>query len=217
MKTWTNEEAELLKVNYATATNEKLAELFPNKTPLAIYKKAYKMGMRKSPEVEFKNRSNAKKGEKGSNWNGGRGKTAQGYRTVLLPDHHRADSGGYVMEHILVFEQATGIAVPAGCCIHHLNGIKDDNRIENLCMMTHSAHTKMHNTGRKHSNHTKHLISEKAKKRFADERNHPSYKNIDGQKMLDMRNSGESIKSICEKFGISKNTYYRKVGKKHGT
>ena len=53
------------------------------------------------------------------------------------------------MEHILIFEKETGVKVPNNCCIHHLNGIKTDNRIENLCMMLHSAHTTFHNTGRK--------------------------------------------------------------------
>ena len=164
MKTWTDEETEVLKANYNTVSNERLLELIPNKTPLAIYKKAYKMGMRKSPEVEFLNRSKAKSGERNSNWNGGRGKTTKGYRTVRLPEHHRADSNGYVLEHILVFEQATGITVPEGCCVHHLNGIKDDNRIENLCMMTHSAHTAMHHIGTKRSAETRRKISDRRMK-----------------------------------------------------
>lgn len=213
MKTWTPEETKLLISNYGTATNERLAELFPDKTPYAIYKKAYKLGMRKSPEVEWQNRSNARKGEKSSSWNGGIKKTAKGYRMVLRPGHHRADRNGYVMEHILVFEQATGIIVPDNCCIHHLNGVKSDNRIENLCMMTRNAHTVFHHTGQKRSEQTKRLLSDKARERFSDERNHPAYKDIDAQEMIDMRNNGHTVKHICEVFGIDKKTYYRKVGK----
>ena len=38
--------------------------------------------------------------------------------------------------------------------------IKTDNRIENLCMMLHSAHTTFHNTGRKVSMETRKKISE---------------------------------------------------------
>jgi hypothetical protein len=62
------------------------------------------------------------------------------------------------MEHIVVFEEATGIRVPDNCCVHHLNGDKSDNRIENLCMMQHSAHTVFHHTGAKRSEKTKNNI-----------------------------------------------------------
>lgn len=138
--------------------------------------------------------------------------TNKGYQLVHLPGHPRADGEGRVMEHIVVFEQATGITVPEGCCIHHLNGNKRDNRIENLCMMTHKAHTAFHNSGRVLSADTKQLLSERAKARFADERNHPSFKDVDVQRMIDMRNNGETVKHICDVFSITKTTYYRKVG-----
>lgn len=149
MKSWTDEEIAILKQNYNKTSNEALSVLLPNKTASAIYKKAYKMGLRKTKEISFLNRSIARKGEKGSNWKGGISRNAKGYKRVKMPEHHRADRKGYVLEHILVFEKETGIQVPDGCCIHHLNGIKDDNRIENLCLMTHSAHTTFHNTGAK--------------------------------------------------------------------
>ena len=107
-------------------------KLFPNKSELAVYKKAYSLGIRKNKEIEFINRSNARKRENSSNWKGGIKKTAKGYRQLLMPEHRRADVSGYVMEHIVIYENETGIEIPPNCCIHHLNGIKDDNRIENL-------------------------------------------------------------------------------------
>lgn len=65
------------------------------------------------------------------------------------PNHHRANARGYVMEHILVFEEKTGVKVPTNCCVHHLNGNKRDNRIENLCLMSHAAHTAFHKNAKK--------------------------------------------------------------------
>ena len=164
MKTWTDDEVATLLMWYDAVSNEQLRILLPNKSPMAIYKKAYKMGLRKSAEIEFLNRSEARKGEKAPNWNGGMRTTKAGYRQILCPGHQRADSSGYVMEHILVWERATGISVPKYCCIHHLNGIKDDNRIENLCMMEHTAHTVFHHTGAKRSKETRKRISERKKK-----------------------------------------------------
>ena len=184
--------------------------MFPSKSKLAIYKKAYKLGLRKSPEIEFLNRSAAKKGEKSSNWNGGIKTTKKGYRLVLCPGHHRADTSGYVMEHIFIWENESGIPLPPNCCVHHLNGIKNDNRIENLCLMIKSAHTIHHHTGSKRSEQTKAILSVKAKERFADKRNHPFYKNIDmelfGKRVLD----GMPVEEICLEFGIGKTTYYKK-------
>ena len=170
LKTWTHEETETLLKNYNRVTNTELKRLIPNKSPQGIYKKAYKMGIRKSSEIKFKNRSEAHSGEKSPNWNGGKSKNRKGYILVHCPENHRADSKGYVMEHILVWERETGILVPPNCCIHHLNGIKDDNRIENLCLMKFSSHTVFHHLGKHESEETKKKISEKRKIFYAKHR-----------------------------------------------
>lgn len=160
MKTWTEKEISILTTNYNSVTNQVLSEMLPGKTKQAIYKKAYKLGLRKSKEMEFLNRSEAKSREKSSNWHGGVRTTKKGYRQVLIPNHPRADTSGYVMEHIVVWEKATGFSVPDGCCIHHLNGKKSDNRIENLCLMSFGAHTVLHHTGKQLSKETKDKIRE---------------------------------------------------------
>lgn len=137
-------------------------------------------------------------------------KTNKGYIIVFMPDHHRADKNGFVLEHILIFEKETGIKIPDGCCIHHINGDKSDNRIQNLCMMTHAAHTAMHSTGRKYSEESKRIMSEKAKERLRDKTKHPFYKEIDIKSLMNEVENGKTVKAVCKEHGICRATYYEK-------
>ena len=211
MKSWTQSEIELLVENYNKLTNAELAVLFPNKSPYGIYKKAYKLGLRKSAEMEFKNRSEGVRRSRSFTRGTKEVITTGGYRQVFAPEHCRADAKGYVMEHILVFEKATGVEVPANCCVHHLNGNKLDNRPSNLCLMERGAHTAFHNTGKVKSADTRALISQKAKQRFGDKTKHPSYKAIDVEEMKSMRLAGAKVKDVCDFYGISKRTFYNKM------
>ena len=67
-------------------------------------------------------------------WKGGKGKDSQGYIYVRIGkgNHPRANVKGEVPEHILVVEKVLGYLLPKGVIIHHVNGVKDDNRTKNL-------------------------------------------------------------------------------------
>lgn len=84
--------------------------------------------------------SNMAKGERSGNWKGGRTKR-HGYIYVLRPEHPRANASGYVGEHIVVWEEAHAEPLPKGWVVHHLNGIKDDNRPVNLVGLPSKKHS----------------------------------------------------------------------------
>lgn len=75
-------------------------------------------------------------GEKHYSWKGGRLKTNYGYILLLKKDHPNARKNGRIFEHVFVMSEYLGRPLKKNETVHHKNGIKDDNRIENLELWT---------------------------------------------------------------------------------
>lgn len=80
-----------------------------------------------------RNISKAKKG-KGK----GVSKKPSGYIEITMGEHKGRS------EHVLIMEEHIGRKLFSNECVHHKNGIRDDNRIENLQLMTKSEHARLH-------------------------------------------------------------------------
>ena len=81
--------------------------------------------------------------EKHPRWKGGKYKDIKGYIWVYIKDHPYSKDN-HIREHRLVYEKYLGRYLLFGEFIHHKNGIKDDNRIENLLLVNNKSHRKYH-------------------------------------------------------------------------
>jgi hypothetical protein len=91
-------------------------------------------------------------------WGGRIKDNNKGYILIYEPNHPNCYKN-YVYEHRLVIENHIGRLLNTEEIIHHINGIKDDNRIENLMIVSKSEHCIVEgfgkqNIGKKHSKET---------------------------------------------------------------
>lgn len=63
---------------------------------------------------------------------------------VYAPDHPRANKRGMAYRAILVAEDTLGRPVAPGEEVHHVNGVKTDDRPENLRVLPRAVHRRLH-------------------------------------------------------------------------
>jgi hypothetical protein len=93
---------------------------------------------RRGYPARFKN-GHGQKGKLHRNWKGGRYEH-KGYVYILKPDHPQADNTGYIPEHRWIYEQYYNVCILPWIEIHHINGVKNDNRIENIITVDRKQH-----------------------------------------------------------------------------
>lgn len=147
-KNWTSDEVQRLQEVYPYLSNKQIALMF-DRNISSIQHKAVRLGIKKDAEAQKVVRSMARSGFQSASWKGGRKKNKKGHVLVLRKGHPMADKMGYVMEHRLIMSEHLGRLLEKDEVVHHINGIKDDNRIENLCVMSNAEHTRLHHTKQK--------------------------------------------------------------------
>ncbi len=85
---------------------------------------------------------NGRFGKIAGHWKGGK-RTFKGYTMIYSPEHP-VNNQGYIFEHRLVVEKKLGRYLKSDEIVHHLNGIKTDNRYENLEVVSRKDHVHRH-------------------------------------------------------------------------
>lgn len=96
------------------------------------------------------------RGENNSSWKGGRKISSYGYILIYKPEHPFANGDGNIFEHRLVAEEFLldgDNSIEVGGIrylspeyeVHHKNGNKKDNSVENLVVLSKEEHRRLHN------------------------------------------------------------------------
>ncbi len=66
------------------------------------------------------------------------------YNYCLVPDHPNSTKNGYMLEHRIVIENHLSRLLNSNEVVHHKNGDRKDNRLNNLEVLTNKEHARLH-------------------------------------------------------------------------
>jgi len=94
-------------------------------------------------KLSLEHRLKISKSQKGKSYHkrlrsGGKSISSCGYSLIWKPNHPLAQKKGYILEHRLVMSEYIGRNLKSDEIVHHINGNKLDNRIDNLQLLSKS-------------------------------------------------------------------------------
>lgn len=126
-----------------------------------------------------------------TNWRGGI-RFRRGYVFIYSPDHPCKDKNNCYPEHRLVMEKHVGRYLSGEEIVHHIDGNKSNNAIENLMLLPNKAeHKKLHKEA---GFNTRFKVGHKTRLKSW----------ISTREIVSLREKGVSYKRIGEIVGLSK-------------
>lgn len=143
----------------------------------------------RNPKQEMSRHAKTRNRDKNPFWKGGKTILPDGYVRLSLGNNKT------MLEHRYVMEQHIGRELRSDEHVHHINGVKDDNRIENLQLMSASEHCALTGLERVRNG------------------THNEYIHVEKTELMKLIKEGNTVKDICKRYGFSYRTFYNKIEK----